>query len=43
MSSVNKVALLGNLGQDPEVRTANSGSKIVNLSVATSESRKDQD
>ena len=42
MSSVNKVTLIGNLGQDPEVRTANSGSKIVSLSIATSESWKDQ-
>ena len=42
MTSVNKVTLLGNLGQDPEVRTANSGSKIVTLSVATSDSWKDQ-
>ena len=43
MSSVNKVTLIGNLGQDPEVRTANSGNKIVTLSVATSESWKGQD
>ena len=43
MSSVNKVILLGNLGQDPEVRTANNGSKIVTLSIATSASWKDQD
>lgn len=43
MSSVNKVTLLGNLGQDPEVRTANSGSVIVSLSIATSDSWKDQD
>ena len=43
MSSVNKVTLIGNLGQDPEVRTANNGSKIVTLSIATSDSWKDQD
>ena len=43
MSSVNKVILVGNLGQDPEVRTANNGSKIVTLSIATSASWKDQD
>ena len=42
MSSVNKVTLIGNLGQDPEVRTANSGGKIVTLSIATSDSWKDQ-
>jgi single-strand DNA-binding protein len=43
MSSVNKVTLIGNLGQDPEIRTANNGNKIVTLSVATSESWKGQD
>jgi single-strand DNA-binding protein len=40
--SVNKVILLGNLGRDPEVRHAQDGSKIVNLSIATSESWKDK-
>ncbi len=40
--SVNKVILVGNLGRDPEVRYAQSGSKIVNMSVATSESWKDR-
>lgn len=35
--SVNKVILVGNLGQDPETRTAKSGSVIANLSVATNE------
>ncbi|MBI5164350.1 MAG: single-stranded DNA-binding protein [Magnetospirillum sp.] len=40
--SVNKVILLGNLGRDPEVRTAQDGSKIVNLNIATSESWKDR-
>lgn len=40
--SVNKVILIGNLGQDPEVRSTQQGSKIVNLSVATSESWKDR-
>jgi single-strand DNA-binding protein len=42
MSSVNKVTLLGNLGKDPEVRATNSGGKIVNLTVATSEKWKDK-
>jgi single-strand DNA-binding protein len=37
MSSVNKVILIGNLGRDPEVRTVNSGQKVVNLSLAVSE------
>jgi single-strand DNA-binding protein len=40
--SVNKVILLGNLGKDPEVRSTQDGRKIVNLSVATSESWKDK-
>jgi len=40
--SVNKVILVGNLGRDPEVRTAQDGSKIVNLSLATSETWKDR-
>lgn len=40
--SVNKVTLIGNLGRDPEVRNAADGSKIVQLSVATSETWKDK-
>lgn len=40
--SVNKVILVGNLGRDPEVRSLNDGSKIVNLRVATSENWKDK-
>jgi single-strand DNA-binding protein len=40
--SVNKVILIGNLGRDPEVRVAQSGSKIVNISIATSESWTDK-
>ncbi len=40
--SVNKVILVGNLGADPEVRTLPSGSPVVNLSVATSESWRDR-
>jgi single-strand DNA-binding protein len=40
--SVNKVILLGNLGRDPEVRTAQNGDKIVNLNIATSETWKDR-
>jgi single-strand DNA-binding protein len=40
--SVNKVILVGNLGKDPEIRTLQSGSKIANLSVATSESWNDK-
>jgi single-strand DNA-binding protein len=40
--SVNKVILVGNLGADPEVRSMQSGDKVVNLSIATSESWKDK-
>jgi single-strand DNA-binding protein len=40
--SVNKVILVGNLGADPEVRTLPSGGKVVNLSVATSDSWRDK-
>jgi single-strand DNA-binding protein len=40
--SVNKVILIGNLGQDPEVRRLNSGDPVVNLRVATSESWRDK-
>lgn len=40
--SVNKVIIVGNLGNDPEVRSMQSGDEVVNLSVATSESWKDK-
>ena len=40
--SVNKVILVGNLGRDPEVRSTQDGTKIVNLSIATSERWKDR-
>ncbi|WP_140386067.1 single-stranded DNA-binding protein, partial [Acetobacter senegalensis] len=33
--SVNKCILIGNLGKDPEVRTSQSGMKIVSLTLAT--------
>lgn len=38
MSGVNKVIILGRIGQSPEVKTLNSGDKVANMSVATSES-----
>lgn len=40
--SVNKVILIGNLGNDPEIRAMQSGDKVCNLSIATSESWKDK-
>jgi single-strand DNA-binding protein len=39
---VNKVILVGNLGQDPEVRYMPNGTAVANISVATSESWKDK-
>ncbi|MFN9110250.1 MAG: single-stranded DNA-binding protein [Bacteroidota bacterium] len=42
MASVNKVILVGNVGRDPEARTMGNGGKVVNLSVATSETWKDK-
>lgn len=39
---VNKVILVGNLGQDPESRSLPSGSMVCNLRIATSESWKDK-
>jgi single-strand DNA-binding protein len=40
---INKVILVGNLGNDPEVRYSQSGSALTTISVATSESWKDKD
>ncbi|MBA4805793.1 MAG: single-stranded DNA-binding protein [Brevundimonas sp.] len=40
--SVNKVILVGNLGRDPEIRTLNSGERVANLSLATSETWRDK-
>ena len=40
--SINKVTLIGNLGRDPEVRFSESGAKIANISIATSETWNDK-
>ena len=40
--SVNKVILIGNLGQDPEVKSFQNGGRIANLRIATSENWKDR-
>ena len=40
--SVNKVILIGNVGKDPEVRTTQDGTKIVQFNVATSETWNDK-
>jgi len=42
MPGINKVILVGNLGQDPEARSFDNGGKVVNLRVATSETWKDK-
>ena len=40
--SLNKVMLIGNLGQDPEVKSFQNGGKVCNLRIATSEQWKDK-
>jgi single-strand DNA-binding protein len=40
--SVNKVILIGNLGRDPEIRSTNDGTRVVNLALATSENWRDR-
>jgi single-strand DNA-binding protein len=40
--SVNKVILIGNVGKEPEIRTLNSGERVANLSLATSETWRDK-
>lgn len=40
--SVNKVILVGNLGADPEIRSLNSGDRVANLRIATSETWRDK-
>ena len=41
--SINKVTLVGNIGNEPEVKTFQNGNKVVNLSLATSERWKDKE
>lgn len=42
MSSLNKVALIGNLGRDPEIRSTQAGDEVATLSLATSETWRDK-
>jgi len=42
MSGVNKVIIVGNIGQDPEVKYMPSGGAVTNVSIATSETWKDK-
>ena len=41
-NSVNRVILIGNLAQDPEIRSTNDGRELANLSLATTEKWKDK-
>ena len=41
-NGVNRVIIIGNIGQDPETKFLPSGEAVTNLSVATSESWKDK-
>ena len=41
MAGINKAILVGNLGKDPEIRTLESGVKVAQFSLATTESYKD--
>lgn len=43
MAGVNKVIIIGNLGNDPEVATSSGGKSIANFSIATSEKWKGRD
>ncbi len=40
--SINKVILVGNVGQDPDIRSTSDGRELANFSLATSESWKDK-
>jgi single-strand DNA-binding protein len=42
MASLNRVTLIGNLGADPEIKTLQSGDKVANISLATTESYKNK-
>ncbi|SVC17674.1 uncharacterized protein METZ01_LOCUS270528, partial [marine metagenome] len=42
-SGINKVILVGNLGQDPEVKYTAGGTAVTTLSIATSDSWKDKE
>ena len=41
--SINKVILIGNLGNEPEIRSFQNGSRVANLTIATNESWKDKE
>jgi single-strand DNA-binding protein len=39
---INKVTLVGNIGQDPEIRVLDNGTKVARLTLATNENYKDK-
>lgn len=43
MKALNKATLIGNLGEKPEVRTLESGTKVASFSLATNETYKDSE
>jgi single-strand DNA-binding protein len=43
MASLNKVILVGNLGRDPELKSTPSGTKVLEVNIATTERFKDRD
>lgn len=42
MASLNKVTLIGNLGQDPEIKATQNGAEVANFSLACTERWKDK-
>jgi single-strand DNA-binding protein len=40
---INKVILVGNVGQDPEIRSTAGGTRVANMRMATNERRRDRD
>lgn len=42
MASINKAIIIGNLGNDPEIRYSSGGDAIANMNIATTDSRKDK-
>jgi single-strand DNA-binding protein len=40
---INKVILVGNVGQEPDIRSTSSGTRVANLRMATNERRRDRD
>ena len=42
MASINKAIVIGNLGNDPEIRYSSGGDAIANMNIATTDSRKDK-